>query len=148
CLGEQDVCVSGAPPGHDSNRALQRVEPGRIRHSGASARGSRIRNVRQHARSGKDCAMGFEVLVLDRPRRDSMFKLAVGILITLRAAWAQGQVSYADAIVPQMPVGCGWTATIILVNLTSHGINFTVNFWPDAGKSDVNAQPTPRVIPI
>jgi hypothetical protein len=78
-----------------------------------------------------------------------MVKNFAGVLFFVSGLWGQTQqVSYADAIVPQMPVGCGWTATIILVNLTSRDVQFAVNFWPQEGRIDPNAMPAPRVIPI
>src|ERR1035438_7593229 len=57
-------------------------------------------------------------------------------------------VSYANAIIPQIPVGCGWMATILMVNLTNHAVGFTVNYWPQAGLAGPNATPVPRLIPI
>lgn len=57
-------------------------------------------------------------------------------------------VSYANAIIPQIPAGCGWMATILMVNLTNHAVGFTVNFWPQAGLAGPNATPVPRLIPI
>jgi hypothetical protein len=75
-------------------------------------------------------------------------RACVAILFTVVALSGQTPVYYADAIVPQMPVGCNWNTSIILVNITNTDVAFTVNFWPSAGISSPNATPVPRLVPI
>jgi hypothetical protein len=68
--------------------------------------------------------------------------MALCVYLALAAtAYPQSTIiSYADAVIPQMPVGCGFTSTVILVNPTSSDIGFTMKFWTHDGKQ--------RTIPI
>ena len=62
-------------------------------------------------------------------------------LFASAVGFGQTPIYYADAIVPQMPVGCAWNATLILVNLSTSAVPFTVNFWPSTPATGPNGLP-------
>jgi hypothetical protein len=75
-------------------------------------------------------------------------KTSCAFLFVSAVVLGQSPIYYADAIVPQMPVGCAWNATLILVNLTTSAVTFTVNFWPSTPSTDATGMPVGRMVPI
>lgn len=58
------------------------------------------------------------------------------LVVVLLAAAARGQAptAYADAVISHLPVGCGFTPTIFMVNPTSQAVSFEVRFYSSDGK--------------
>jgi hypothetical protein len=77
-----------------------------------------------------------------------MKKTAMAFMLALPALLAQTPVYYANAIIPQVPVGCGFQFKLILMSLSGNAVNFQVNFWPQQLLLDGNGNPTARMIPI
>jgi hypothetical protein len=77
-----------------------------------------------------------------------MMMIAAALLLAASVVSGQPTVSYADAIIPQLPAGCGWTFSIVLMNLSPRDIGFTVNFWRPPGVTNVGDVPQPREIAI
>lgn len=75
-------------------------------------------------------------------------RLSFAFLFASGALFGQAPIYYADAIIPQMPVGCNWNASIILINLSNAPVPFTVNFWPSTPATDSNGMPVGRALPI
>jgi hypothetical protein len=72
--------------------------------------------------------------------RKTLLKICLYVTLASAAFPQSPIISYADAVVPQMPVGCGFTSTIILVNPSPNDIGFTMKFWRHDGKE--------RTVPI
>jgi len=53
--------------------------------------------------------------------------------ILAAAVWGQASAAYSDGIIPHLPVGCGFSSTIILVNPTANEVGFQINFWTAGG---------------